>query len=439
MKRPRILTALATGCAMTLTGCHTSWIDRFDVRPMKYGSLSDHQDYAWSGPRRGYRPCYHYGAPDGCRDRMSVQFAAVAGANQELAEQIAGKVSSDFEFGFQQAFIDIANGGSGALPTVPPPRYWTAPYRTSWGHDKARDWFAGYQAGANSAKCGALEEAQAAPTTTVPRYDLPATTQTNGGNFSAAPIAESTSVPTRPLTWNPFIANRYESVPSPPTSQGMNLQEAALSTPTAGTPATNAPMNSLPVSPQTDAVLISQPPRMTALPTDVPSTNFNSPALSSSVDATAATSSITSPPSSPPLLEGHSISSSAPPPPSVPPPPEGIALDALPQTAIPQTAIPQNTTPQSTDLPSPIPLTTVPLFDTPQSIALPSTTPENSTSRSTVSQSTISQSTTPQSPVPQNEVLQNSVSPQKVPPLSSRWRRLWKTGPSASRSEGASR
>lgn len=435
MKRPRMLTALATGCAMTLTGCHTSWIDRFDFRPMKYGSLSDHQDYAWSGPRRGYRPCYHYGAPDGCRDRTSVQFAAVAGANQELAEQFAGKVSSDFEFGFQQAFIDIANGGSGALPTVPPPRYWSAPYRTSWGHDKARDWFAGYQAGANSAKCGALQEAQAAPTTTVPRYDLQAAAQPNGGNFSAAPISERTSVPMPPLSWNPFIANRYGSVPSPPTSVGMNLQEAASPTLSTGTSATGARIDSSPVSPQSDAVPISQPPRMTALPTVVPSSiNSGSPALPSRDDATATTSSITSPRSLTPLFEGHSISPSASPPPSVPPPPEGI-----PQNQIPQDAIPQTTTPQSIDMPSTTSQGTVALFDIPQSIALPSTIPENTTPQSTVSQSTIPENTTPQSPVPQNAVLQNSVSPQKAPPLSSRWRRLWKTDPSASRSEGASR
>lgn len=130
---------------------------------MKYGSLHDKFDYSADGPSNGYQPCYHFGRPDGIRDRNSVNHAAIAAANQELNQQ-GGCATRDFELGFQQAFLDIANGGSGALPAIPPPRYWAAPYRTTWGHNKARDWFEGYQAGASSAKCDALQEAQTVPT-----------------------------------------------------------------------------------------------------------------------------------------------------------------------------------------------------------------------------------------------------------------------------------
>jgi hypothetical protein len=144
-------TLSAIGLLAALAGCRTCWIDRDDDRPMKYGSLRDCLSYGWGG--ECFHPKYHCGPPDGHRDHLFVKKAAVQAANRSLSEQDGGGVSRDFKYGYQQAYIDIANGGSGALPAVPPPRYWAAPYRTTWGHNKARDWFSGYQAGVCSAKC----------------------------------------------------------------------------------------------------------------------------------------------------------------------------------------------------------------------------------------------------------------------------------------------
>ena len=112
--RHRKLLAILTGCIMSLTGCQSSWQDRVDSRPMLYGSLSDKFAYWTGGPCDGYRPAYHCGPPDGLLDRKSVHHASISSANQVLDEQFGGGVSRDFRYGFQQAFLDIANGGSGA-------------------------------------------------------------------------------------------------------------------------------------------------------------------------------------------------------------------------------------------------------------------------------------------------------------------------------------
>ena len=237
MIRHRTLLAILTGCMMTFTGCHSSWQDRVDSRPMKYGSFSDKCAYWNDGPCDGYRPWYHCGSPDGIRDRKAVQHASISGANQALSEQFNGDVSRDFKFGFQQAFLDIANGGSGALPAVPPPRYWTAPYRTTWGHNKAFDWFEGYEAGANAAKCCSLREAQSVPTSVYRGSGNQVSVGLDGGGV--APIAPSMTAP--PMNgWSqpsmsPYSPSPYQTNPWPQAPQ-----------PQSGYPASSPAMNVMP-------------------------------------------------------------------------------------------------------------------------------------------------------------------------------------------------
>lgn len=58
---------------------------------------------------------------------------------------------SDFRDGFEQAYEDIADGQSGAVPAIPPEKYWTAYYRSAEGKRHAQLWFEGYRAGSASA------------------------------------------------------------------------------------------------------------------------------------------------------------------------------------------------------------------------------------------------------------------------------------------------
>lgn len=214
------------GVLAALAGCRTCWIDRDDDRPMKYGSLRDCVSYGWWG--ECFQPHYHFGPPDGIRDHVSVKKAAIKAANQSLSAQDGGGLSRDFQFGYQQAYIDIANGGSGALPAVPPSRYWAAPYRTTWGHHKARDWFIGYEAGATSAKCCMPANTLSVPTSVYRDCDNRLAQGLNGESFGATPIVNANyggfdsragySPP--PMTPSPYSLNPYGGAMNAPTMNG---------------------------------------------------------------------------------------------------------------------------------------------------------------------------------------------------------------------------
>ncbi len=62
--------------------------------------------------------------------------------------QTMSLMSGDYKDGFEQAFVDIAQGGDGQVPAVPPPKYWNTYYRSEAGQCRANKWFDGYRAGA---------------------------------------------------------------------------------------------------------------------------------------------------------------------------------------------------------------------------------------------------------------------------------------------------
>lgn len=68
------------------------------------------------------------------------------------------KLSCHFCTGFEQAYIDIARGGTGALPPLPPARYWHACYRTEEGFGRADEWFEGYRIGASWAEAEGMKQ-----------------------------------------------------------------------------------------------------------------------------------------------------------------------------------------------------------------------------------------------------------------------------------------
>ena len=224
VKLARMLSAI--GVMAALAGCRTCWVDRDDDRPMKYGSARDCISYGWWG--ECFHPHYHCGPPDGIRDHVSVKKAAVKAANQSLSEQDGGAVSRDFKYGYQQAYIDISNGGSGALPAIPPARYWAAPYRTTWGHNKARDWFTGYEAGACSAKCCMPANTLSVPTSVYRDCDNRLASGLDGGSFGAAPIVNANyggfgggaAYSPTPMMPNPYSMNPYGGPMSNPAMNG---------------------------------------------------------------------------------------------------------------------------------------------------------------------------------------------------------------------------
>lgn len=227
---------IAIGLMVALAGCKTCWIDRDDQRPMKNGSFRDCLSYGWRG--ECFHPHYHCGPPDGIRDHVSVKKGAIKAANRALSEQDCGETSRDFRYGFQQAYIDISNGGSGVLPAVPPSRYWAAPYRTTWGHNKARDWFSGYEAGASAAKCCMPANTISVPTSVYRGCDNRlAVGLDGGGSFATTPIVNTnyggagggaTAYPTSPMMSSPYSATPYPVAPHSMSPYGGTMNGPAM-------------------------------------------------------------------------------------------------------------------------------------------------------------------------------------------------------------------
>ncbi len=98
-------------------------------------------------PRR-YLGCY-----DCWRDKRAVISAADDCACEALdqVERQQGKVCREFCCGFRKGYQDVALGGDGRVPAVPPKSYWQASARTERGHYRAARWFEGYELGARYA------------------------------------------------------------------------------------------------------------------------------------------------------------------------------------------------------------------------------------------------------------------------------------------------
>jgi hypothetical protein len=72
--------------------------------------------------------------------------------------------SCDFREGYTQAYVDLAEGGNGEVPAVPPERYWKSKYRSAEGYSRAEDWFAGYRAGVEMAQAEGISQFNTIPT-----------------------------------------------------------------------------------------------------------------------------------------------------------------------------------------------------------------------------------------------------------------------------------
>jgi hypothetical protein len=53
----------------------------------------------------------------------------------------------DYGTGFRAGYYDIAMGGSGTIPLLPPTKYWGAKYHNPTGREEVEAWFAGYDDG----------------------------------------------------------------------------------------------------------------------------------------------------------------------------------------------------------------------------------------------------------------------------------------------------
>lgn len=60
--------------------------------------------------------------------------------------------------GFRAGYRNVAEGGDGCPPTLPPSCYWSVCYQSPIGQAKVEEWFRGYVFGANAARIDGVSE-----------------------------------------------------------------------------------------------------------------------------------------------------------------------------------------------------------------------------------------------------------------------------------------
>ena len=114
-------------------------------------------------------------------DQLRVCAYARRQANCALAQQRG--TSCHFREGFTCAYLDLAQGGTGIAPAVPPERYWNCFYRCHKNYGGVADWYAGYQAGVATAReSGFCEEPAVALAATVGQGSV-VSGAANGGSY----------------------------------------------------------------------------------------------------------------------------------------------------------------------------------------------------------------------------------------------------------------
>jgi len=170
---------LPCGCGMS--GKTPDWLSRWFSRkpcePSPYVSL-------------GYEPF---------KDDLSVKQAAGRCSTQALHELCSyggHPLSSDFKDGFRQAFVDVAMGGNGVTPAIPPEKYWKSYYRTADGHARADEWFEGYRAGAVQAHSHGVSDYNFVPASYSPDFPPTAAYPLSAGreHFPQQVITDSPTV-----------------------------------------------------------------------------------------------------------------------------------------------------------------------------------------------------------------------------------------------------
>lgn len=107
-------------------------------------------------PKSDIKPCWyptlHKYSPH--LDEWATKHTALKQANKKLfSSQLhcMRMLPMTYKDGFRQAYIDVANGGDGSTPPVPPPKYWNTKYRSEYGQQQVSSWFDGYREGAAAA------------------------------------------------------------------------------------------------------------------------------------------------------------------------------------------------------------------------------------------------------------------------------------------------
>lgn len=128
----------------------------------------------------------------------------------------------DFGRGFRTGYYDVASGGNGCPPILPPQRYWSVRYMSTEGRARTEAWFAGFRYGAMVAEQDGIGVFIELPTSLPSQpgdYDRP--------KHGPDPPPEEETVP---IEDNPSPEDKYEVLP-PPDEGSMEGAEDAPALP----------------------------------------------------------------------------------------------------------------------------------------------------------------------------------------------------------------
>lgn len=146
-----LLLACSSGCVMPcLTGACNSKEPLY-VSPMaRFGAVETRIPECEPVKAGKAWPYFTFGKYWPFLDQWKTTTTATKAARRILWRQMwdtKSWINAHYRAGFTQAYIDVANGGNGELPPVPPPQYWNAHFRSAKGQWRAERWFEGYRAG----------------------------------------------------------------------------------------------------------------------------------------------------------------------------------------------------------------------------------------------------------------------------------------------------
>jgi hypothetical protein len=126
--------------------------------------------------------------------------------------------SVDYAKGFEEGYYDVASGGDGCPPPLPPKKYWSATYASPVGREHIEAWFQGFRDGAATAKVEGVagygllhvsaehRNSRPGPPMTVPRPPSPPTVLELLPKQDSLTKAEPTPPPEVPFSTPPPLA-----------------------------------------------------------------------------------------------------------------------------------------------------------------------------------------------------------------------------------------
>lgn len=155
-------------------------------------------------------------------DNYVTQNTAAECARKDLKnlQKSCVKPSKDFQYGFTQAYVDIAMGRPALVPPVPPPPYWSAYYRSCAGAEAVADWFQGYRTALDVGAAGGVARFNRIATT----WDSTANCPPEGGVMAPFGTGQPPVPQTIPRRRDPYTGSPYAA--STPSAGGSDSDSA---------------------------------------------------------------------------------------------------------------------------------------------------------------------------------------------------------------------